>query len=160
MPETSTPPMRVGRAERTPRRSFLDSVLGFGFMSSAMAMLYPVVRYLVPPPGGEPPTLSVVAARLRDVPPNTGIIFNFGNRPALLVRTPDGELRAFDATCTHLDCTVQYRPETSQVWCACHNGLFDLGGGVVSGPPPRALERLSVQLRGEAGQEDVVVSRA
>jgi Rieske Fe-S protein len=144
---------------QTRRRTFLDTFLGFGFMSSAMAMLYPVTRYLIPPPGGEPATLSVVAARLGDVPPNTGFIFNFGNRPALLVRTRDGELRAFNATCTHLDCTVQYRPDTSQVWCACHNGLFDLGGGVVSGPPPRALERLTVQVRGEPGQEDVVVSR-
>ncbi len=159
MPETPPPPARADAAEQTPRRTFLDSILGFGFMSSAMAMLYPVTRYLVPPPGGEPATLSVVAARLANVPPNTGFVFNFGNRPALLVRTPEGELRAFNATCTHLDCTVQYRPETSQVWCACHDGLFDLGGGVVSGPPPRALERLTVQVRGESGQEEVVVSR-
>jgi cytochrome b6-f complex iron-sulfur subunit len=100
-----------------------------------------------------------VAARLAEVPPNTGVIFNFGNSPALLVRTPEGEFRAFNAICTHLDCTVQYRPEGSQVWCPCHNGLFDLGGGVVSGPPPRPLERLAVQVRGGPGQEEVVVSR-
>ena len=156
---TSTEHRLAGTAAHTPRRTFLDTILGFGFVSSAMAMLYPVTRYLIPPPAGEPATLSVVAARLGAVPPNTGLIFNFGNRPALLVRTPDGELRAFNATCTHLECTVQYRPDTAQVWCPCHNGLFDLGGGVVSGPPPRALERLIVQVRGEPGQEDVVVSR-
>lgn len=155
----STADRSAGTAGQTPRRTFLDTVVGFGFVSSAMAMLYPITRYLIPPPGGEPGALSVVAARLGDVAPNTGLIFNFGNRPALLVRTPDGELRAFNATCTHLDCTVQYRAETAQVWCPCHNGLFDLGGNVVSGPPPRPLERLAVQVRGEPGQEDVVVSR-
>jgi len=55
---------------------------------------------------------------------------------------------------------VQYRAETSQIWCACHNGLYDLSGSVVSGPPPRPLEAFKVNLRGEPGQEDVVISRA
>ena len=58
------------------------------------------------------------------------------------MRTPDGQFRAFSAVCTHLDCTVQYKADTSQIWCACHNGLYDLSGNVVSGPPPRPLETL------------------
>ena len=33
------------------------------------------------------------------------------------------------------------------------------GGNVVSGPPPRNLEQFAVNLRGEAGDEDIVVSR-
>jgi len=61
--------------------------------------------------------------------------------------------------CTHLDCTVQFKTDTSQLWCACHNGTYDLGGNVVSGPPPRSLERFVVNLRGEPGQEEIVVSR-
>ena len=142
-----------------PRRSFLDFVLGFGFFSTALAMLYPVARYLVPPPGGEPPTANVVVARLADMAPNTGRNFKIGNGPALLIRTPEGELRAFNAVCTHLDCTVQYQPGASRIWCACHDGVFGLGGNVVSGPPPRPLERLTVNVRGEPGSEDIVVSR-
>jgi Rieske Fe-S protein len=61
--------------------------------------------------------------------------------------------------CTHLECTVQFKSDTSQIWCACHNGLYDLSGNVISGPPPRALERFTVNLRGEPGAEDIVVSR-
>ena len=122
-------------------------------------MLYPVARYLVPPSGGEPPTASVVVARLADMAPNTGRNFKIGNGPALLIRTPEGELHAFNAVCTHLDCTVQYQTDTSRIWCACHDGIFDLGGNVVSGPPPRPLERLVVNVRGEPGSEDIVVSR-
>ena len=121
-----------------------------------MAIVYPVWRYLIPPVGGEPATASVVAAQGAQVKPNSGLLFKFGSKPALLVRTPEGELRAFNATCTHLECTVQYKPDTSQIWCPCHNGLYDLGGNVVSGPPPRALERLAINQRGD----DVVVSRA
>jgi Rieske Fe-S protein len=118
-----------------------------------------VSRYLVPPESGEPATASVVAARAGQLQNNTAILFRFGSKPGLLVRTPDGELRAFNATCTHLDCTVQYKTDTSQIWCACHNGMYDLAGNVVSGPPPRPLERFDVRLRGEPGAEDVVVSR-
>ena len=147
-------------AALVPRRSILDSLLGLGVTSTAVAALYPVSRFLVPPAGGEPSTASVVAARLADMRPNSGVVFPFGTRPAILVRTPEGELRAYSAVCTHLECTVQYKAETSQIWCACHNGFYDLSGNVVSGPPPRPLEGFTVAVRGEPGREEVVVSRA
>ncbi len=138
------------------RRRFLDSILGAGFVSTIVAVAYPVWRYLIPPASGEPATQSVVAAQAEQVKPNSGLVFKFGSKPGLLVRTPDGELQAFNAVCTHLDCTVQYKSDTSQIWCACHNGTYDLHGNVVSGPPPRPLERLVVNQRGN----DIVVSRA
>lgn len=141
------------------RREFLDAVLAFGFVSTALAVAYPVWRFLVPPASGEPATASAVVGRLAEVKPNSSVLFKFGSRPGLLVRTAEGELRAFNAICTHLDCTVQYKTDTSQIWCACHNGVYDLAGNVVSGPPPRPLERLTANLRGAAGQEEIVVTR-
>jgi cytochrome b6-f complex iron-sulfur subunit len=137
------------------RRRFLDRVLGTGFVSTMVAMAYPVWRYLIPPVSGEPATQSVVAAQASQVTANSGLLFKFGSKPGLLIRTPEGELQAFNAVCTHLECTVQYKSDTSQIWCACHNGLYDLQGKNVSGPPPRPLERLVVNQRGE----DVIVSR-
>ena len=141
------------------RRTFLDALIGVGFVSTAVAIAYPVARYLVPPASGEPETASAVAARAAELKPNSAKVFKFGSRPGIVVRTADGEVRAFSAVCTHLDCTVQFKSDTSQLWCACHNGTYDLGGNVVSGPPPRALERYVVNLRGEPGQEEIVVSR-
>jgi Rieske Fe-S protein len=137
------------------RRRFLDGILGTGFASTVVAIVYPVWRYLIPPASGEPATQSVVAAQAAQVKTNSAVLFKFGSKPGLLVRTPEGELQAFSAVCTHLQCTVQYKADTSQIWCACHNGLYDLAGNVVSGPPPRPLERLTVNQRGD----DVVVSR-
>ena len=142
------------------RRTFIDSLLTVGFVATALSILYPVWRYLIPPSAVEPATASVVAARASDLRQNSGVIFKFGNRPGLLIRTVEGEFRAFSAICTHLDCTVQFQPETSQIWCACHNGLYDLNGSVVSGPPPRPLEQFVIRLRGEPGNEEVVVSRS
>ena len=142
------------------RRSFLDTVLNVGYVSTAAAIAYPVTRFLIPPKSGEPATASVVAAKAASLRPNSGIVFQFGNKPAIVVRTTDGELRAYSAVCTHLECTVQFKADTSQLWCACHNGIYDLSGNVVSGPPPRSLEKFNVNVRGEPGDEDIVVSRA
>ncbi|HUC78432.1 MAG TPA: Rieske 2Fe-2S domain-containing protein [Vicinamibacterales bacterium] len=151
--------IRVADDREVNRRSFLDTVLNVGYVSTAAAIAYPVTRFLIPPKSGEPATASVVAAKAASLRPNSGIVFQFGNKPAIVVRTTDGELRAYSAVCTHLECTVQFKADTSQLWCACHNGIYDLSGNVVSGPPPRSLEKFNVNVRGEPGDEDIVVSR-
>ena len=151
--------IRVADDREVNRRSFLDTVLNVGYVSTAAAVAYPVTRFLIPPKSGEPATASVVAAKAASLRPNSGIVFQFGNKPAIVVRTTDGELRAYSAVCTHLECTVQFKADTSQLWCACHNGIYDLSGNVVSGPPPRSLEKFNVNVRGEPGDEDIVVSR-
>jgi cytochrome b6-f complex iron-sulfur subunit len=142
------------------RRTFLDALLTVGFVSTAVAIAYPVSRFLIPPASGEPATASVVVGKAAALKPNSAAIFKFGSRPGIVVRTADGDLRAFSAVCTHLDCTVQFKADTSQLWCACHNGTYDLGGSVVSGPPPRGLEQFVVNLRGDPGEEEIIVTRA
>lgn len=131
------------------RRGFLNWFLGTSAGAFLLAVLYPVGRYLIPPTGGESAAATVtLPIKPEEVKPNSGQIFKFGNRPGILVRTPAGELRAFSAVCTHLNCTVQYRPDLSHIWCACHNGHFDLNGKNIAGPPPRALDAYVVNVRG------------
>jgi Rieske Fe-S protein len=110
---------------------------------------------LIPPERADLGSDTVVAAKVGELKPNSGKIFRFGSRPGLLILTANGEYRALSATCTHLDCTVQYRADLHQVWCACHNGLYDLNGRNIAGPPPRPLESYQVRVQGE----DIVVSR-
>jgi Rieske Fe-S protein len=131
------------------RRRFIEALLASGFLASAAAFLYPVFRYLIPPKTADLGSGSVVAARVGELKPNSGKIFRFGSRPGLLIRTTAGEYRAMSATCTHLSCTVQYRDDLREVWCACHNGKYDLNGRNISGPPPRPLEAFEVQVRGD-----------
>jgi len=138
------------------RRGFINWFLGTSAGAFLLAVLYPVSRYLVPPEVGESMAGTVtLSIKPKDVKPNSGQIFKFGNRPAILVRTPAGELRAFSAVCTHLNCTVQYREDLSHVWCACHNGHFDLNGKNIVGPPPRPLDAFVVNVRGD----QIVVSK-
>jgi Rieske Fe-S protein len=133
----------------------LNWFLGTSVGATCVSILYPVVRYISPPDVPEAPTSQVVAGQEGELRPNDAKVFRFGNQPALLIRTPDGGYRAFEATCTHLNCTVQYREDVQQIWCACHNGFYDLTGKVLSGPPPRPLEEYEVKI----SQGEVFVSK-
>lgn len=139
------------------RRRIVNWFLGTSAGAFLAAVLYPLTRYLVPPRTGESAAASVtLAIKPDEVKANSGQIFKFGSRPGILVRTASGELRAFSAVCTHLNCTVQYRADVSHIWCACHNGHFDLNGQNIAGPPPRPLEAYVVNVRGN----QIVVSKS
>jgi Rieske Fe-S protein len=138
------------------RRSFLDWLIAAAGAVLAAFVLYPILRYLVPPKAPEAATRRVVAAKKDEVRPGGFKIFAFGAGPGLLIRAADGEYRAFSAECTHLDCTVQFLAAERVIWCACHDGRYDLEGRNISGPPPRPLERFEVHEIGD----DVVVQRA
>jgi len=118
-------------------------------------VFYPVVSYLKPPKVAEANVQTVRAGTAVEFPPNTGQIVKFGRKPVILIRTESGDFRAFSATCTHLDCIVQYRSDLGQIQCACHNGLYDLAGRNVSGPPPRPLEEFAVNVV----NDEIMVSR-
>jgi cytochrome b6-f complex iron-sulfur subunit len=154
-PQTAHVPVRDDTAKKPGRRKFVDMLLGGGILASAASFLYPVIRYLIPPRSTDLGSDTVVAGKVGDLKPNTAKIFRFGSKPGLLVMTADGEYKAMSAVCTHLDCTVQYRGDLHQVWCACHNGLYDMAGRNVSGPPPRPLDQFEVHVRGG----EIVVNR-
>lgn len=137
------------------RRTLLSWLLGGGAIASVATFLYPVIRFLNPPQVSEAAVNEVAAGKVQDLKPNSGKIVKFGNKPALLVRVNETDWKAFSAVCTHLNCTVQYQDSTKQIWCACHNGTYDMTGRVVSGPPPKPLEEYAVLVRGE----EVVISK-
>jgi Rieske Fe-S protein len=147
----------IGPVDSEPtRRRFLDYLLGTSAVATLGAIVYPIIRFMSPPQVIESTESSVIAAKLNEVPANSGKIFKFGSKPGLIVRTESGELKAFSAVCTHLDCIVQYQPDKKQIWCACHNGQYNLNGKNVGGPPPRPLEEFKVNTRGD----EIVVSKA
>ena len=134
------------------RRSWVSWFLGTSLGATLLTFFYPVLNYLVPPESSEP-SLSEFELDLKavDVAPASGRIVPIGGKPVLLLKNAAGELSALTATCT-----VQYRADRSDVWCACHNGTYDLKGRNLSGPPPRPLTPLEVYVRGEK----IVIKRA
>jgi Rieske Fe-S protein len=129
------------------RRHFLELLLGTSIAASLASFLYPVLRYIIPPKQAELGANLVLAAHVGELKPNSGTIFRFGSRPALLILTPDGKYHALSAVCTHLGCTVQYRPDLREVWCPCHNGKYTVDGANISGPPPHPLQEYEVILK-------------
>jgi len=137
------------------RRQFTNFLLAGGLLGWLGSVLYPLVSYLRPPKIAEANVSSVKAGLASDFPNNSSQIIKFGRKPVILIRTDGGDFRAFSATCTHLDCIVQYRTDLKQIWCACHNGLYDTHGRTVSGPPPRPLEQYAVNIV----NDEILVSR-
>jgi len=131
------------------RRDFVNYLLTGGVLGWLGSVLYPVISYLRPPKIPEADVNVVKAGLASEFPPNSAQIVKFGRKPVILIHTEAGQFRAFSATCTHLDCIVQYRTDLQQIWCACHNGLYDLRGRNVSGPPPRPLDEYAVNLVGD-----------
>jgi ubiquinol-cytochrome c reductase iron-sulfur subunit len=71
--------------------------------------------------------------------------------PAVLIRGDDGAYRAFSKVCTHAGCPVAlYRRASHQLICPCHQSIFDVDNGArnVSGPAPRPLPALAVDVDG------------
>lgn len=65
----------------------------------------------------------------------------------VFVLTEDGRrYTALSNICTHLGCRVRWISEDEQFHSPCHHGIFDKGGYVVSGPPPRPLDEFETKI--------------
>ena len=66
---------------------------------------------------------------------------------SIYILTEDGrDYIALSNVCTHLGCRVRWITDQGQYFCPCHNAAFDKIGQVVSGPPPRPLDRYETKV--------------
>ena len=83
---------------------------------------------------------------------SSGDIIGEPERPAILDEKTEGfteserkeimdKLNVLSNSCAHLGCPVRWFPEQQLYLCPCHGGLYDINGGWVGGPPPRAMYR-------------------
>jgi len=54
------------------------------------------------------------------------------------------DIVAFNVTCPHLGCAVDYMPGRKQYLCPCHDSAFDIAGTRTNQTPPRDLDTLEV----------------
>ena len=95
---------------------------------------------------GEPTRIVDLAS----VPVGETYLFRYptGSDPAILLRVAERRVVAFSQKCTHLGCVVYFQPDEDRWHCPCHEGNFDTRTGeVISGPPPRPLGRIDVEVR-------------
>jgi Rieske Fe-S protein len=129
------------RGEKTNRRSVLDLLLGAGVVGWMGSVFFPILRYLKPL-GAQTQNgpIKLSDEERSKLEKERAVIVRAGAARVLVLEDAEQRLRAMSAKCTHEGCTVQYVPGESVIWCACHNGRFDLDGRVLAGPPPRPLE--------------------
>ena len=69
--------------------------------------------------------------------------------PGIFVkRSAQGKVVALSAKCTHAGCGVEWRSDQNRFICPCHQGQFDAEGKNISGPPPRPLDHMTVDVEG------------
>ncbi|NOZ77495.1 MAG: Rieske (2Fe-2S) protein [Euryarchaeota archaeon] len=92
---------------------------------------------------------EVMVIKLDDLPDPGTVKFTAGGVPGILVRF-NGQLKAFTATCTHMGCPVSGKKLATEglLVCPCHGSTYDpLTGKRLSGPAPRPLREMAVQVR-------------
>jgi cytochrome b6-f complex iron-sulfur subunit len=129
----------------TSRRNVLKGLLTSLGAFGLGGILYGIYGYLARGEGAASP----VEILLSDLPQEGPYHFQYGGVPGMLMQEENGDWGALSLVCTHLGCTVIWKPEKKEFHCPCHDGLFDSQGRVISGPPPSPLERLRVKVIGE-----------
>ena len=139
--------MSSGKA--TSRRQFLNRLLSSGAAIIAAYVIYPAIRFLIPPPTALDEKAKVLAASTSELKPNSAKFFKFLDRPAVLVRLPDGSYESLSAKCTHLGCTVAFEAKQDIFLCHCHGSEFNMDGKVIRGPAQLPLPRYVVSISGD-----------
>lgn len=130
------------------RRAFLKSAVGASLTIGLATLPFSVLALN----SREEKSNRVEIAKLKDVPKDSSINFNYptDDEPAILVHTKNGELKAYNNKCTHLQCPVFYEKEESVLLCPCHRGFFSVDNGQpLAGPPQRELPMIELEV--EAG---------
>ncbi len=144
------PDTQPGAKPAIPRRRFLRWLLGFSVVSTLAMVAAPVVAFLVPPKSSAPGSGGkVLAGTLADIPLGQGKVVPMGSKPTIVVNTAQGVV-AYSAICTHLGCIVTFDGSNNTIVCPCHDGRFSpASGAVISGPPPAALQPVTVSVEGD-----------
>ena len=135
----------------TGRRRFLKSLLGIFGATLVASFVYPLLRFLAPP-GVEAKGQKVIIKK-SEVPAGSAKDILINAIPSIIINIPDQGFVALSKVCTHLGCLVEYDKIKRRLLCPCHAGVYTLEGNVVSGPPPKPLQKFPLKVEGE----DIVI---
>lgn len=122
------------RPWRLSRRELLQAGIGAaaGLAAGVAGISLRQNTYAVPDPVGSGPLVGgegfwADVAALADVPPGSAFRFSTVAFDGFVVNDA-GEIRALSSVCTHMQCTLQFRPDWQDLRCPCHGASFDLQG--------------------------------
>lgn len=100
----------------------------------------------------EPASPAVRIAAAGALLPGTSLLFRYPTDadPCILIKTGQGDLKAYSQVCTHLSCAVRFEAEANTIACPCHRGFFAVDDGrPTAGPPTRPLPRVRLEARAD-----------
>ena len=155
--------LETASAEEISRRKFFSGLIGIvaGFVGTVLAI--PAIGYVVSPGfarGSGETWLNLGPASAAT--PGEPIPFKYSrivqdgwvksteSGTAYVVATDAENMKVFSDRCTHLGCRVTWNQSRDGFVCPCHDGVFNIDGAVVAGPPPRPLDQFEHRI--ENGQ--------
>jgi nitrite reductase/ring-hydroxylating ferredoxin subunit len=120
-------------------RAGLGAAAGLAIGATGVALSRPSAPGAAPDrsPAAAPPLVSGAGAwsevaTVADLPEGAVVRFR---TPAFdgFVVNDGGTVRGLVAACTHMGCTLQFRPERGDLRCPCHGASFDLAGRLANG---------------------------
>jgi Rieske Fe-S protein len=142
-----SPAFEVNEPSHPSRREFCTDLL---LTSTALVLAAPAATNLVAAQDSMVayPPMKVEGAET--LLPGSSLYFVYPTRndPAVLLRSSDGEFKAFSRRCSHAGCSVEFDGARRCLTCPCHKGAFDARmGQVMFGPPRTPLDEIILQVR-------------
>ena len=137
--ETSFAPFDLSRI-RISRRALLQGGAGAAVGLAAGALGLAALRPSPPqrPLGGDTALVGGEGfwqgvATLASLPPGSAMRFTTASFDGYVVND-EGQIRALSSVCTHMGCTLYFRPDWKDLRCPCHGASFNLKGELANGP--------------------------
>lgn len=149
------------QAARLSRRTFFAGALGVFSGAIASVVGLPMFRYILYPvrnatkqptwtevgDAAEFNNISTPVARTVVLTQRDGWREVVSNQSVFVTRSDAGQLKILSPICPHLGCSVSWHENQNKFVCPCHGGQFSADGSRISGPPPRGLDSLDVQVK-------------
>ena len=146
---------------RVSRRAFFASMLGVCSGAIASVVGLPLLRYVLYPVrnAAKPSKWTLIGdaqefdniakpvAKTVTLTQRDGWREVVSAQSVFVTRSAGGQLKVLSPICPHLGCSVSWHENQDKFICPCHGGQFGADGTRLSGPPPRGLDQLDVQVR-------------
>lgn len=76
--------------------------------------------------------------------PGTGAVVSYEQEKIALYKSPEGRISALSPVCTHAGCIVAWNDAEKSWDCPCHGGRYDVYGNVLTGPPQKNLQAITL----------------
>ena len=134
---------------RLTRRGFFLSIRRLLMASALGVVIGPILAFFWPMELHETPKTPVSLGDEGAIPVGSSKTVRLGRDPAIVINTDKYGLVAYSAVCTHFACIVKWNSVSGMIECPCHAGFYDpQDGSVISGPPPRPLEKIRISKNG------------